>query len=160
MAARTNVQSMELAVLAISATLPATYDAAGYGATTIVYTAVGQVENYGDHGIVAQTNTFIPVDTGVVWKTKGTKDYGKMSFTLGDVPSDAGQVIIAAAAESKAHYSLKLTYPLGDSEATNEIHYIDVLVSGAQWKAGAANDIRKYAVDCEVCRKPVVVAAT
>lgn len=160
MAARTNVQSMELATLSMSATLPVTYDSAGYGATTITWTLVGSVESYGDHGLVAQTNTFTPVDTGVTWKTKGTKDYGKKSFTFGYVPVDVGQVILAAAVESKAHYSVKIGYPIGDTEATGEIHYLDVLVSSMQYKDGAANDIRKLTADFEVCRKPVVIAAT
>jgi hypothetical protein len=31
---------------AITATLPATYDAAGYGATTITYTTIGKVESF------------------------------------------------------------------------------------------------------------------
>jgi hypothetical protein len=160
MTVRTEVQSMELATLAISASLPATYDAAGYAATAVAFTAIGQVENYGSHGLKAQVNTFIPVDTGIVFKTKGTKDYGSMQLTLGDVPGDAGQVILAAAVESKAHYSAKITYPLGNGEATNEIHYLDVLVSAYENQDGGANDIRKRMVVLDICRKPVVVAAT
>jgi hypothetical protein len=160
MTARTEIQSMELATLSISATLPATYDAAGYGSTAVAFTAIGLVENYGTYGLKAQINTFIPVDTGIVSKTKGTKDYGSMQVTLGDVPADAGQVILAAAVESKAHYSAKIVYPLGNGESTPETVYMDVLVSEFQSMNGAANDIRKRSLVLEVCKKPVVVAAT
>lgn len=160
MTQRTNVQSMELAVLAISATLPATYDAGGYGATTITYTACGQIENFGSHGLTNSVNTFTPVDTGITFKTKGSKDYGKKTIVLGDVPVDAGQVILLAASESKARYSAKVTYPLGEGESTPEIHYLDVLITKYEHSDGAVNDIRKATVDLEICRKPVIVAAT
>lgn len=160
MSERITVQTFEGAVLAISASLPATYDAAGYGATAMVYTAVGHVQTYGEFGMQAQVNTFTPVDTGVVFKTKGTKDYGNMSFTLGAVPGNAGQDIIQAASESKNRYSCKVTMPTGDLEATAEIYYFDVIVTKFAHPGGAANDNRLLNVDFAVCRKPTQVAAT
>lgn len=155
-----DVQTFEGATLAISATRPATYDAAGYGATGMVYTAIGKIQQYGEFGIQSQVNTFTPVDTGVVEKTKGTKDYGSMPFVLGAVPSDAGQDIVAAASESKARYSLKMTLPLRDGESTPETNYFDVIVSQFRHPGGAANDNRLLNVSFEICRKPVNVPAT
>lgn len=159
MTVRTQVQSLEGATLSLSAGLPATYDTAGY-TTVIVWTAIGQVESYGSHGLTSSVNTFTPVDTGVIAKTKGTKDYGNMSLVIGCVPGDTGQTLIATASESKARYSAKITYPLGDGESTAETHFLDVLVTKREFQDGSANDIRKISVDFAVCRKPVEVAAT
>ena len=152
MVQRTVVNSTAGATLAISATLPATYDAAGYGATAITYTAVGEVENYGQHGMTAAVTEFTPVDTAVVTKVKGSKNYGTKSLTIGSIPGNAGQVILAAASESNARYSVKITYP------DTSIHYLDVLVSKYDQVDGAVNDVQKLTVDLAICRKPVIVA--
>jgi len=153
MTARTVVQSIAGATLAISANIPATYDSTGYGGSNVIFTAIGEVENYGNHGVTANVTEFTPVDTSVVTKIKGSKNYGTMALTIGSIPSDAGQAILEAAAESNAHYSAKLTYPDG------EIHYMDVLVSKKEYQDGSANDVSRIAVDLALCRKPVVVAA-
>jgi hypothetical protein len=154
MAGRTNVGSIAGATLAISASLPATYDQAGYEASAMVYTAVGQVETWGNHGVTAQVSEFTPVDTARVNKVKGSKNYGKMALTLGSIPGDAGQVILKAASESNNHYSCKCTYPDG------EIHYLDVLVSKYEYQDGAANNIMKIGCELDLCNSPVIVAAS
>jgi len=160
MTARSNVQSMAGTVLALSATRPDTFDAAGYTSTDIIWTSIGQVENFGNHGMTAQIIEFTAVADAVVQKLKGSKNYGTMSMMLGAVPGDAGQVLVEAAAESSNRYSAKLTYPLGDGEITAEVHYLDVLVASKENQDGAVNDVRKLAVALAVCKKPVVVAAT
>ena len=152
MTQRTIINSAAGTTLAISASLPATYDASGYGATTITYTAIGQVENFGQHGVTAAVTEFTPVDTSVVAKVKGSKNYGTMSCTLGSIPGDAGQVIMRAASESINRYSVKITYP------DTSIHYMDVLVSKYEQQDGAVNDIQKISCDFAVCRAPVIVA--
>lgn len=154
MTARTEVQTITGATLAISATVPSTYDSAGYtGSPQITWTTIGSIENFGNHGGTAQINTFTPVDTGAVQKSKGSKDYGTMSLVLGSIPSDTGQALLDTAFESTAHYSFKLSYPDG------AVHYFDALVSKAEWMDGAANDNSRRAVDLAISRKPVVVAA-
>lgn len=151
---------MSGATLSISASIPATYDAAGYAATGMVYTAVGEIENFGNHGVTAAVSEFTPIATAVVAKVKGSKNYGTMSLMLADLPGDAGQILLKTASESTAHYSIKISYPLGGAEATPAIHYIDVLVAKLENQDGSVNDVRKLAVDFAVCRAPVVVAAT
>lgn len=152
MAQRTVINSLAGATLSISASLPATYDAAGYAATTVVFTAVGEVENFGNHGVTATVTEFTPVDTSTVAKVKGSKNYGTMSITLGDIPGNAGQVLLRAASESTAHYSVKLTY------ADTSVHYMDVLVSKYEDQNGSVNDVIKIGCDMAICRKPVIVA--
>ncbi len=153
MTVRTVVQALAGATISISANLPATYDAAGYGGTTMIYTAVGEVENYGSHGVTANVSTHVPVDTAVTAKVKGSKDYGTLSLTIGSLPGDAGQILLNTASESNAHYSIKLSYP------DTTVHYMDVLVTKLQFVDGAVNDVQKISVDLAVCRKPVIVAA-
>lgn len=153
MPARSVVEALAGATLAISATLPETYDETGYEATDFVWTAVGDVENYGNHGITSVVITFIPVDTAVVAKAKGHKDYGNMALMIGAVPSDEGQAILKAASEVKDHYSIRITY------ADGIIHYLDVLVSKFEKQDGSVDDIEKISCELAVCRKPVEVAA-
>jgi hypothetical protein len=151
MTARTVVEALSGATIAISATLPDTYDAAGYQSTDIVYTAIGEAENYGNHGMTATIIEFTPVDTAVVAKVKGSKNYGTMSMMFGHLPGNAGQVILAAAAESNAHYSVKIAYQDG------EVHYLDVLVAKYENQDGDVNTVQRMAVDLAICRKPIVV---
>ena len=151
MAQRTVINSLAGATLSISASLPATYDAAGYAATTVVFTAVGEVENFGNHGVTATVTEFTPVDTSTVAKVKGSKNYGTMSLTIGDIPGNAGQVIMRAASESNAHYSVKITYQ------DTSVHYMDVLVSKYENQNGTVNDVLKIGCDMAICRIPVIV---
>jgi hypothetical protein len=152
MAERTVIEALSGATVAISATLPATYDAAGYGATTTTYTAVGQVETFGNQGVTATVTEFTPIDTAVVAKIKGSKNYGNMDLTLAALPSDSGQDLLETASESSAHYSVKLTY------ADTSIHYLDVLVFKFEQVGGSVNDVHKLNVSFAICRKPVIVA--
>lgn len=153
MVARTVVATSSGTTLAISASLPATYDAGGYAATTITYTLVGEIENFGNHGVNAAVTEFTPVASAVVAKMKGSKNYGTLALSVGSIPSNAGQVIVKAASESNNHYSVKMTYP------DNEIHYLDVIVSKFEYQDGSVDDPMKLSVDLAVCRAPVVVAA-
>lgn len=160
MTARSNVVTIAGATLAISASIPATYDSTGYGGSNVIFTAVGEVENYGNHGVNATIVEFTPVDTAVTAKMKGSKNYGTMALTIGSVPGDAGQAILRAASESNNHYSIKMTYPLGGNEVTPEIHYLDVIVSKFEYQDGAVNDVAKISCDLSLSRAPVIVAAT
>lgn len=151
--AHTAVASFTDTTYAISASLPATYDAAGYGATSITYTAIGKISDFLTYGSKRTVNEFVPINSPVEF-TKGSPRYGSGDLIMGDVPADAGQVILKAAEASSAHYSMKVTYPDG------EVHYLDVLVSGwvlSQAKEGAA---MTRTATLNICRAPVIVAAS
>lgn len=160
MTARTNVQSLSGATLALSATRPVTFDAVGYADTDLVFSTVGEVENFGNHGVNAQIIEFTNVADAIVQKIKGSKNYGTMQLMIGNVPADAGQTLIATASESNNRYSARITYPLGDGEVSPEIHYLDVIVASREIQDGSVNDVRKLAVGLAICKKPVEVAAT
>ena len=151
MVQRVVVESLQGATISISATLPATYDVAGYDVSSIVFTKIGEVENYGNHGMTAAVTEFTPIDTGVVTKVKGSKNYGTISLTMGNLPSNAGQVLLKTASESSARYSVEIRYP------DNEYHYLEVLVSKLEYQDGSVNDVQKLAVDLAICRTPVIV---
>ncbi len=153
MSAHTDVVTLSGATLSISATLPPTYDAAGYDSTDVLFTEVGQVEDHGAHGVKAAISKFTPVATAVVAKVKGSKDYGTKSIKLGNVAGDAGQIIMKAASESNNHYSIKIAYPDGEK------HFLDVLVSEYSYTDGTVDSVRTIAAMLEVCRQPVIVAA-
>ena len=154
MPAHTTVVTNAGTTLSISAALPATYDAAGYKAAGMVYTAVGEVEDHGSHGVTANISKFTPVDTSVVTKLKGSRDYGSKTVKLGNISGDAGQAIMKTASESNAHYSVKIEYDDG------ECHFLDVLVSKYEYTDGTVDNPRTIACALEICRAPVIVAAT
>lgn len=153
MAAHTDVVAVTGTTYAISASLPATYDAAGYAATSITYTAIGKVKSFPEFGNQRPINEYPLVD-GTVPLLKGAARFGQGDMVVGDVPADAGQVILKAAEASANHYSMKITYPDG------EIHYLDVI--NASWRLSAQSEgapMERTAL-IGLCRAPVVVAAS
>lgn len=151
MTQRTVIESLTGATISISATLPATFDTAGYDVSSIVFSKIGDVENFGNHGLTATITEFTPVETGVIAKVKGSKNYGTMSLVIANVPGNAGLGVLRAAAESNNHYSIEIRYP------DNEFHYLDVLVSKYEYVDGGANDVQKVNVDLSICRPPVII---
>jgi len=119
----------------------------------MTYTSIGEVENFGSHGVTSTVTEFTPVDTNTVTKIKGSKNYGTKTLSIGSIPGNVGQVILAAASESTNRYSVKITYP------DTSVNYLDVLVSKFEQVDGTSNDVQKLNVDLAICRKPTVVAA-
>jgi hypothetical protein len=136
---------------AISASLPATYNAAGYAAVT-PYTLIGKVSDFTPYGSERPVNEFVPI-AGPVEYIKGAPRYGSGDIMMADMPLDAGQVILAAAEASQNHYSLKITYPDG------EIHYLDVINSSWRISQGKEGAAMMRTGKLSVCKAPVIVAA-
>lgn len=153
MPAHTVAASVTDTTYAISATLPATYDAAGYAATGTTYTEIGQVSKFFPTGSKRSVNKFNPIK-GAVQKSKGAPDYGQGDMQMADVPADAGQIILKAAEASPNHYSIKVTYPDG------EVHYFDVIVSSWQLTGEKEGDFYIRSATVDLCKAPVIVAAT
>jgi hypothetical protein len=151
MTARTVIESATGILFALSATIPDTYDAAGYGSTDIIWTTVGQVEDAGAEDANKAVSTFVPVATAVTTKVPGAIDYGKRSVTLGHLPGDAGQVLMLAAFKSLNNYSVKITFPDG------ELRYLDVLVTKFGMSGGKAGDVVRITSEIDICQAPVSV---
>jgi len=151
--AHTAVASHTDAIYAVSASLPATYDASGYAATTITYTVIGKVSDFLPYGSKRALNEWIPI-TGAVEYTKGAPRYGQGELMMGDIPADAGQVILKAAEASASHYSMKITYP------DSEVHYLDIIVAGWELSGGKEGAPMVRTATLGICKAPVVVAAS
>ena len=93
--------------LAISAGVPATQDAAGFGALT--YTEIGSIEKIGTIGSTFAKVEFQPLK-GAKQKHKGSVDYGALSPSLAHDDADAGQTLLRTGADSQtALYAFKVT---------------------------------------------------
>lgn len=160
MTARTVPQLNVTSALYISPTLPAAYDAVSYQDTDLAFTQIKKVENFGEHGVDRQITTFIPVETGVIQKLSGSKDYGQKSLSLGYVPGDAGQALLKAASEANVPYSFRMNYAAGVGESVGEVHFIEAIVKSFRVSDGDANSVRKVTAVLELTQAPVVVAAT
>lgn len=117
----------------ISATLPATYNEAGYEALT--WTAIGNIESVGDYGATFDAVTFDPLDTGVRMKAKGVKDNGDITLPFAYDSADAGVVILKAASDSMNDYSFKVVGQDGKAD------YFAGKVMAFTKSRGAVNDI-------------------
>lgn len=152
MPAHTDAATFAETTYAISASLPSTYDASGYGSTTITYTAIGKVESFPEIGSERPNIEFTPIN-GPIEYMKGTQRFTGGDMVMADVPANAGQVILKAAEASKNHYSMKITYPDG------EIHYLDVLVNSWKLSPQDGGQVMKRVAGIQICKAPVVVAA-
>jgi hypothetical protein len=110
------------------------------------------MESFPAYGSVRTVAEFRPI-AGSVEKIKGAPDYGGGEAVMADMPADAGQVILKAAAASPNHYSMKVTLPDG------EVHYLDIM--NMSWSLSQAVEAAflKRTADIQVQKEPVVVAA-
>ena len=98
--------------LKISASTPATFDAAGYGALTL--TAVGEITDLGEFGREFALVTHMPVGSRGTQKFKGSFNEGTMSLSLGLDTDDAGQILMKSGSLSDDNYSFEVTTQNGD----------------------------------------------
>lgn len=95
-------------ILAISASAPATFNAAGFGALT--YTPIGEVTNIdGDIGRTYNSVTHNPLATRATVKMKGAYNSGSATVQLAIDRDDAGQVLAMAALGEDQPYSFCIT---------------------------------------------------
>lgn len=121
-------------IVSISASIPATFNAAGYGAVT--FTAIGQIESLTESGREYTPILFNGIQTRSTVKTKGSYDEGDVSFVIAYDKTDAGMVIAKAGLLSDADYSFKLAFPDG------EIKYFQAKVMSLKTGGGSVNDNR------------------
>jgi hypothetical protein len=93
--------------LKISATAPATFDAAGYAALTFV--EIGEITDVGEFGREYKVASYTPLKTGGTRKLKGGFDEGQLTAQLALDSVDAGQVLAKAALAATGNYSFVIT---------------------------------------------------
>jgi hypothetical protein len=94
-------------VLRLSATAPATFNAAGYNALT--YTTVGEVTDLGEFGREFALVTHNSIDNRATQKFKGSFNEGSLTIQLGLDTDDAGQILAKAATLADGLYSVLIT---------------------------------------------------
>lgn len=132
----TGAQTAAGTVMSISAALPATLNATGFGALT--FTKISEVTAIPSFGKSFQRVDHNPIDERQTYKFKGAFDNGSLAVQLGKDIDDAGQVIVAAALESDNSYSFEVVLNNGDTvyytakvfSDTIDIGEVNSIVSG------------------------------
>lgn len=146
-----NAQSSAGTTFALSAALPATYDAAGFGALT--FTDVGEVTNIGEFGKVYDLITHNPLATRKTEKLKGAYNNGSATLTLAIDKDDAGQILATDGLDSDAAYAAEVTYQDGS------IDYFTVLIMSFTTNVAGVNDVLSGSINIEIDSEIVPVAA-
>jgi len=95
------------ATLHISATLPATYNEAGFEALS--WTEIGGITSIPSVGATYGEVSISLVKTGIC-KKKGTKDFGTATVEFATAISDTGQIALKTAYASQDAASFKILY--------------------------------------------------
>lgn len=119
--------------LKVSASAPATFNSAGYGALT--FTAVGEITDLGEFGREYALVTHNPVGTRGTQKFKGSFNEGTMNLSLGLDTDDAGQVLMKAASTADTPYSFEVTTQNGDK------YYFQAIVMSFKVGVGSVDSI-------------------
>lgn len=128
--------------LSISASLPATYDAAGFAALS--YTAVAEVTDIGELGKDFTLVTHNPLADRKTYKFKGSYNSGSLQIQLAKALSDTGQTILLAASNSDNDYSFHIL--LQDSSDM----YFTGKVMSLMTKIGSVNNILAATAKVEI----------
>lgn len=126
----------------VSASNPATFNAAGYAA--LVYTLVGEVTDLGEFGREYTGVTHNPIDNRGTVKKKGSFNEGQITVQLGLDTDDAGQILLKAAQNSDNDYSILITTQNGDK------YYAQVQVMSFKVGVGDVNKITSATVVMEI----------
>ena len=102
-----NVRTTAGTTIGVSASAPATYDAAGFGALT--FTEIVEVTDFGDFGRVYDLVTHNPVAGRRTVKRKGNFNDGAVTLQLGRDASDAGQALCRTALDDDSSYYFDIT---------------------------------------------------
>ena len=138
--------------IGISSTLPATYDASGYGALS--YSAVGEVTDLGEFGREYALVTHNPLGARRTVKRKGSYNDGQVAMTVARVPTDTGQADIITALDSDDPVAFEIV--LQDGTA---LYFAGVVMSYTT-NVGSVDQITSASVMIEITTDIVEVAAT
>jgi hypothetical protein len=137
-----SVDSSAGTTLKISASTPATFDAAGYGALT--YTNIGEITNLGEFGREYSLITHNPIGNRGTVKRKGSFNEGTMALQLGLDKNDAGQILAKSASISDDDYSFEITTQNGDK------YYFQAQVMSFKVGLGEVNSITSASINLEI----------
>jgi len=142
-----------------AAPAPADLDAAAFALLTWV--EVKQVGNHGETGSSTNILTYDTWGTDVIQKAKGMTDAGSPEIEVARLVTDAGQVILRAAALTNFNYAVKLEkndMPSGGS--TNTIIYNRGIITGPTRPNGRNEDFDLEVFTLGLNQREVIVDAT
>ncbi len=128
--------------LYMSASLPATYNQAGFAALS--FTEVGEISDLGEFGRQYNLVTFNPLGDRRTVKRKGSYNDGTIAAQMARVPTDAGQIIVTAAVNSDLSRSIKIVLQDGT------IFYTTVQVMSYTTNVGSVDQITSATVNMEI----------
>ena len=108
----TSATSTSGTTIAVSASLPGTYDSTGFAA--LVYTDTGEVTDIGEYGKEYNLISHNPIGDRKTYKFKGNYNNGSLSLQMASAPADAGQAILITALDSDTSISVEITHQNGD----------------------------------------------
>lgn len=135
--------------VSLSAGVPATFDAAGFGALT--YTLIREITDIGMVGPESSVILHNPVSENTTYKVKGTRNNGSVDLKGARVTTDPGQTLLIAAEASNAPYSMRIKLQNG------VFLYFQVLVMSYKTSIGGQNQITGIEAKCEVSGNVVTV---
>lgn len=144
--------------LGVSASAPATYDAAGYAALT--FTDIGEIVDFGEFGRVYNEVTHNPVGDRATYKFKGSYNDGNLQLQLAKAPADAGQVLLLAALNSDSNYHFEVAFNDNPGGSTNTIIYFSGKVMSAPDQVGSVDSIVGKTINISIDGSTIEVAAT
>lgn len=144
--------------LGVSATAPATDDAAGWEALT--FTDIGDITELGEVGRVYNEVTHNPVGNRKTFKFKGSFNDGNQTAVGAYVPDDAGQAILLTALDSDADFYFALEFNDNPDGLTNTILYYPAKVMSAPKSVGAVDSITTVTYQISINGSILEVAAT
>lgn len=142
MPSNSKVRTSAGSTLGIVATAPATYTEAGFAALSFVL--VGEITDFGEFGREYAKVDHKAVGRRRVVKRKGSFDDGGFDLQIGRDVSDAGQILLKAAANSDASYSYCMTLQDGTK------YYFSAQAMSFKTKVGGVDDITTISVKLEI----------
>ena len=137
------VQTAATTEISISASIPATFDAAGYAAL-VDFDVIGEVTDAGTHGRVYQAVTHNPLGSRGTQKFKGSFNEGTKTIQMALDDEDDGQILAKTALNDDADYSFCVEYPDGSKD------FFQAKVMSFQKSASTVDTVITATMDLEI----------
>jgi len=120
----------------VSAAVPATNDAAGFGALT--WTQIKNVVGFPTSSPKVGDVTYTTIEDGITQHLHGSIDHGSTSVKLAHDPLDAGLIIVKAGNNNGTNHSFKVVDGAGD------IRYQSGLISNGEYPEPTDTAVNGY----------------
>ncbi len=133
--------------LAVSAAPPQILNGSSYllsDFTALTFTTVGELSDLGSFGKKYNLVTFNPLGDRKTVKRKGSYNNGTLSLKLGSSPTNAGQIIMQAAADSDNSYCFRVITQSGST------FYFTGQTMGWMLEVGTVDQIMGASCDLEI----------